>query len=482
MDIPASEIINYCWSKGELSYKLWDQQLPIYKSIRENQGHLSVVLCARQFGKSHLGVLMALEDCLRYPDHCILIIGPTLKQTTDIVAPRLKAIAKDAPPGLIRRSKSESKWYIGPVSQESELVIGGFDVDSGSQRGKTVQNIYIEEIVDAAEDKYLESMRSDLGPALTHSDNGKLVFLTTLPKTPDHPFIIDTIVEAEMHDSLYKFTINDNKKLTKEQYDRCVARSGGLHSVDFRREYLCEVVRDDNLVVVPTYDEEKHVGNFEYPLGLNHQVTIDWGGVRDKTVALFHCYDFEHDRDLIYHEYKFEPNTQTGQITGTIKYLMNQIKYVKEWRVVADVPGQVRVDLNSMHKFNVTLPPKNDWQAGVNGMVVRFANDKVLIHENCKFLRQSLRSGTFNKHKTDFERTTALGHCDALAALMYAVRSKNQKNPFDSHNPPKDLYMSLPKEDENEKMHDKVSGKNFMHKYGYRPARLNRSGLLKRKH
>ena len=155
--------IEALWRTGMLDWKLWDQQLQIYDQIRNLPDDVdeAVILCARQYGKSHLGILCAIEDCLTYDDVCILIVGPTIKQTRNIVTPRLRRIAKDAPEGLIRPSKSEGKWFIGT----SELVMGGMDQDSGSERGKTLQNCYIEEIVDSDADKYIDSLRSDIGPA-----------------------------------------------------------------------------------------------------------------------------------------------------------------------------------------------------------------------------------------------------------------------------------------------------------------------------
>jgi hypothetical protein len=422
-DLTYSELYAYLWSRGDLSYKLWPQQRVIYDTIRNGDlpGEEVVVLCSRQYGKSLLGVVLAVEDCIRYPERCILVVGPTIKQVREIVAPRLRQIAKDAPPNLIVPSKSENKWLIG----ESELVLGGFDISASSQRGKTVQNIYIEEIVDSHPDDYVEAMRSDLGPALTHSDRGKMIFLTTLPKIPDHPFIQDTMVKAQLNGSFFKFTIDDNKALTKEQYDACVSRSGGRHTVDFRREYLCEIVRDANIIVVPGFDRQKHVASFSLPLVAKVHLTVDWGGVRDKTAAILHAYDYSLDQDLIFDERVFDANTPTSEIIASLK----EMEAGREVTRFADVPGQLQVDLNASN-YLVSMPVKDDWQAGVNHMNVRFATDKVLVHPRCKFTIMSLESGTFNRNRTDFERTTALGHCDGLAALMYALRSRDTSSPY----------------------------------------------------
>lgn len=439
---PLYVITNELWARGDLRYKLWEQQVPIYQGIRnlEKKVETVVILCARQFGKSHLGVLLAIEDCLRHPNKCILIMGPTLKQAREIVTPRMRDIARDAPAGLIKPSKSEGKWYIG----DSELVIGGFDLNSTSQRGKTVQNIYIEEIVDSNPDDYTESMRSDLGPALTHSDGGKMIFLTTPPKIPDHPFITDTMANAELNDALYIFTIHDNHKLSADQFAACVKRCGGENTVDFRREYLCEIVRDASVVVVPDYDDVRHVRIFEQPLHFQPQVTIDFGGVRDKTVALLHWYNYLENRTEVWDERVWGANTATSKIVQDLRQLEVGFKDVRRF---ADCPGQVQVDLVS-HGYEVATPPKTDWQAGVNGMAVAFSLDQAVVHPRCKFLRQSLKSGTFNKQRTDFERTEALGHCDALAALMYGLRSQSKQNPYPRLTPNRDQFHFVPRKPE----------------------------------
>jgi hypothetical protein len=426
-----------------LEYKLWPQQLPIYNGIRSlpKKTETIVILCARQFGKSHLGVLMAIEDCLRYPGKCVLIMGPTLKQAREIVTPRMNDIRRDAPRGLIRPSKSEGKWYIG----DSELVIGGFDVNSTSQRGKSVQTIYVEEIVDSNPDDYTESMRSDLGPALTHSDGGKMIFLTTPPKIPDHPFITDTMAQAELNDSLYIFTIDDNHQLTDDQREACVRRCGGKHTVDYRREYMCEIVRDASIVVVPDYDDTRHVTHVAFPMEFFPHTTIDFGGVRDKTAALLHWYNFFDDVTEVWDERVFEPNTPTGTIVKEILEMEKSLPPGVQVRRYADMPGQLQIDLNHHHKFECSVVGKDDWQSSINNLAVKFSVNKIRIHKRCAFLRQSLKSGTFNKQRNDFARSQALGHCDAIAALMYGVRMETKQNPYGQNHLSRDTHFYIPK-------------------------------------
>jgi len=435
-DLTTREI-HSLWESGILSWMLWLQQLPIYMGIRELPPivTLAVILCARQFGKTHLGVLMAIEDCLRHSNKSILVVGPTIKQCRSIVAPKVRDIARTAPPGLIRPSKSEGKWYIG----DSDLIIGGFDQSRSSDRGKTLQNIYVEEVVDSNPDDYLESVRSDLGPALTHSDGGKMIYLTSLPKFPDHPFITQTMPEARLNGAFHSYTIDDNIMLSETQKERCIQLAGGVDSIDYRREYLNQVVRDASVVVLPVFDRDFHVAEIPEPDRAMWQISGDWGGVRDKTCLALHYYAWLTDEDVFEDELVFDANTPTHIIVaglfemerrweldrneGTHKRYLNQI--------VIDAHGQTRVDLMDAGVLSV-YPDKKDWVGNVRHMASRFAEKKARINPRCKYLIENAASGIFNSTKTDFERTIALGHCDGLATMMYGLKTRGTRSPYDA--------------------------------------------------
>lgn len=373
-----------------------------------------------------------------------MIVGPELKQTRAIVNPRIKMLTQDAPEGMVTYLRSEDTWFIGT----SRIILGGFDVKNATrQRGKSLYKIYIEEIVDSNPDDYTEAIRSDLGPALTHSKHAQIIYLTTLPKVEDHPFIIETIPEAKFYDAFYSFTIHDNVQLTKEQYNKCVRLCGGEETIEFRREYLNEMVRDAGRVVIPSFNEMFHVKQIiALPQRKTWYTTIDFGGTKDKTAALLHTYDFYNDLDIFWDERIFDANTPTDYIMAEIERMERAHEATTER--IADCPGQIQVDLSSVG-YEIRLPPKLDWQAGVNQMSVRFANRKVVIHDRCKFLIASARSGSFNKQRDDFERTKLLGHCDALAAMMYALRVRNTESPYnDGHRGYSDNMFYRPKENE----------------------------------
>lgn len=385
---------------------------------------IAVVLCARQFGKSVLGTILATEDCLRNPNVVVMIIGPTIKQTRAIVRPRMKLIMRDCPDGLIRYIKSEDIWYF---ANGSELVLGGFDTGSSSQRGKTLYRIYIEEIVDSDPDQYDDFLRSDLGPALTHSKHAQICFLTTLPKIPDHPFCLSTLPEAEAGGAYFKFTIDDNKKLSQEQYDQCVKLCGGKHTIDFRREYMCEQVRDSSIVLAPEFNEEIHVKDFQIPEHIHYWLAGDVGGIRDKSVFHLCGYDFVRAKMLFIDERSFDPDTGSGVMVEAAREMEGDRKILGRY---VDAFGQLQVDFMHQHQWPCTLPRKDELEATVNQVRVALARGDVEVHPRCTLLIRTLRSGTFNKHKTDLERTSVLGHMDAFMSMAYGIRHAVKSNPF----------------------------------------------------
>lgn len=434
------------WRRGDLEFLLWEQQVMIWAAMNNMPPGVTefVILCARQFGKSCVGVLRALSRALKFRDCCILIMGPDTKQTKDIVGPKMRFLTQTAPRGLIKQMKSENRYHVyhdlNPKSTDyTEIILSGMNENSSSQRGKTVQDIFIEEIVDVPPDNYLESLRSDLGPALTHSKNGVIHFLTTLPKIPDHPFITETITKAEFNNAISIFTIHDNKALTPQQFADCVDRAGGINSNDFKREYLCEVVRDRNTVVLPDWEEVVNVGDVFLPDHLFMHTTIDWGGVRDKTCAILHFYDYLNDVDIFWDELVFEPNTPTFLIIEACKEMEANFIRMKEGNSIfsrfIDAPAQmVYIDLiQAPYFYHASIPQKPSFKASVNTLNSRFKQRKGIINSRCKFLILSARSGQLSKNKEDFLRQESLGHCDGIAAMMYAVKMRNTSDPYPIH-------------------------------------------------
>lgn len=416
------------WNNGILSFLLWPQQEEIYTVVKELPPHVQkiVFLISRQFGKSVLTCLLALEDCLQNPGVVVMIVGPDLKQTKAIVAPRIGMLkAKgDCPKDLITYLKSDATFYF---KNGSEIRLGGFDKNALKERGKTIYKIYLEEIAFSNPDRYHDFIRSDLGPALLHSKNAQIYFVTTPPKFPDHPFLTDTVPDAESTESLFIYTIDDNKALTEEQKEKALREAGGKDSVDAQREYYCRVQRDPSIICVPEFDEDRHVRDFKLPKYYYCWIGGDTGGTRDYTVLLMMAYDFERAKILVCDELAFTSQVGSQEVVHRAKGLEIRYNPVSYRRV--DCPGQIQSDWSLDYNYWVSPPRKTKFEEAINFCRTQFTEDRVEIHPRCRFLIRSLRSQQFNDQKTDFLRTKALGHGDGIMALVYGMRHPDKNNP-----------------------------------------------------
>ena len=440
-----NDLRNWAWRTGELEWKLHAAQVIMHHQIEALPITAKdiVLLCSRRFGKSYYGCIRALMRCLKMKKQLVRIIGPTIDQTEGIVAYHMAKITAELNQiglrGLVERVKSDKMYKVG----DSAIFLGGYDSQEDSLRGGEAHEIIIEESGSSNPDQYNYQMKSILKPQLLKT-RGKMVHLTTPPRVEDHPFVNDTIPLAELSGGFRKFTIYDDPLATEEIIADAIKDSGGINSIEFRREYLVEIIRDPTIVVVPDYDDVIHSSpHLGLPLKFFPQITTDFGGVRDKTVALFHFYDFFSDQSIIWDERVFEPNTETGLIVQGIREMEalwmveaeNFLPFDESGEPVGitryvDAPGQLQIDLREHHKIAMSIVPKDDWQTAINNVAVRFSQNKVKVHSRCTFLRQTLKSGTFNKQRNDFGRTNALGHCDAIAALMYGLRVERRQNPY----------------------------------------------------
>jgi len=456
------ELLTQRWLEADITYKLhsgqiilWNQCIKL-KRLGIQEIYLDI---ARQFGKSYFSCVYAIAYCIKYPGSIVRIAAPSLKQAMDIVQDNLDVIRSDAPKGLIKPSKTGYRWQIG----NSSLRLGVLErAHVDSLRGGNAKLIILEEGGFVNSDDYLYSMQSVIAPQLLRS-KGQLIHISTKSEDPEH--YLHTVVEPKtrLSNSYFMYTVYDNPQLDSQQIEAAKAMVGGENSIAWRREYLCEIVREGGRVCLPNFAYEKHVISDSHVEHANWITSIDFGGVKDKTVALFGYYDFPNATIVVYDECKFDANTDTEKIMRGV--------YDKEGlypitRRKCDAAGQILIDLKHKHGYDAQLPNKDSLDAGLNTIRLLLDQGKLLIHSNCKFLIKTMFGAMFNKQKTDYERSDELGHADALAALVYLVRSVDKTtNPWPSYRMNKEHYW-IPPEKKNTNNISNITGKSFKSPFG----------------
>lgn len=440
MAITKAGTRQFLWSEGDLSWKFHSTQRAIDAAVKSSDASEVLVLSSRQLGKSWWALCYALECCIKNPGIIVRFLAPKKDQIGDIIADNLGPIMRDAPAGLIDRQKSDHRWRVG----QSSLRIGALErAHVDNNRGGNASLIICEEGAFVNSDDYVYAVRQVIGPQLLRS-SGKLIHVTSVNKDdPLHYVHTELKAKTQLTNSCFSYTIYDNPQLSEEQIAKAMLDCGGPKSPAWLAEYLNEIVRSEETVVIPTFNNSAHVKAFELPEYSTYQVTIDFGGVRDKTCALLHTYDFERNKYLWVDERFFEPNTPTDVIIKGVREMEAGYQIDSRW---ADCPGQLQIDLAVPIKdgglgYEIAPPLKDDWKAQINALQVAFGQDRMEIHPRCKMLIQTCESGRFNKQRTDFERSSVLGHCDALAAMGYGYRMSSRENPFPIVTPSRDLYQ-----------------------------------------
>lgn len=425
MNVAVEQIKRELWLRGDLSYKLDAHQLEIAEYLKTTTADEILFFCARQFGKSFLNLITAIEFAIRHPNSIVRIAAPTLKQAADIVNDNLNIIIQDAPVGLIARAKSEYRYNF---SNGSSLRLGALErANVDSLRGGNAKLIIAEEGGFVSSEDYKYAMSSVIGPQLLRS-GGQLIHVTTPSEEPEHHIHTEILPKCELTNTVIWRNIYDNKALTPEKIAKAMKLCGGEQTEAWQREYLVKIIRSLNLVCVPEWSDE-YVQDFEMPRYATTLTTMDTGGVQDKTVALVLFHDFTTGIDHYIDERAFDSNTDSASYIAEIKEMETEYPQIN-YRY-ADAPGQLLIDLRTNHDYQAYLPNKDDWQASLNDFRVRVGQGKVKVHPRCKMLIATLRGATFNKARTDFARTKALGHCDALAAALYGNRMLDRaRNPY----------------------------------------------------
>ncbi len=427
------------WEEGDLSGKLRQVQKKLRLAIRDARALKYVIHCSRRLGKTFLLVLDALETGLVTRNARLPFAAPTQKQMKKIILPIFREIVQDCPAALRPVWKASEQVFVFP-STTAELPIAG--CNNGHEenlRGTAAHKAYIDE-AQSFKGNLQYVVQDILMPQLL-TTNGSMVIAGTSPKTPVHDFV-KIIQEAHARGHYMTLPIHD-AGYDKDTVEKFCVEAGGPKSTTWRREYLCEIVVDEESAIIPEWrpDFEKEPPRDEFFRFYHKYEAMDIGGRRDRTVVLFAWYDFRLATIMVSGEFGLAPPEMTTRA------LADGVKR-REVDNFGDTPLRFRVadnnneillrDLGSDHKLHFVATGKDTLEAMVNQVRLFTAAGRLWVSPRCKELIGCLRYGIWNEKRKDFERFPEesdafklYGHFDALAALVYLVRNVNTtENPI----------------------------------------------------
>jgi hypothetical protein len=338
----------------------------------------------------------------------------------EFILPAFEQILDDCPDHLRPTYLASKQTWIFKNGSQIKLV--GLDKNRNGLRGNAINIIILDEAGFVASLKY--QYETVIIPATAKQKNIKIVVISTPPESPEHYFV-ELIHKAQDRENGYYLclTIDDISDLDPDERKRLLEEVGGEFSSNAQREFFCKIQADSSRVVVPQFSRKRHVTTPSVPDDAYYWVAGDIGGVRDKSVFLLCAYDPTIDRICILKELVAEAQTATTEI---VKRAL-EMEGGREIARYIDAPGQLFIDLASTYRYPCFPPEKLKFEQNIHRLQDAFYKDQLQVAETCTFLIRSLEGGLLNNSRTDFERTDKLGHCDALAALVYALRHADRR-------------------------------------------------------
>jgi hypothetical protein len=429
------------WHKGVLSWALKTVQKELYNSYTECKEKIIVWNCSRRLGKSYSLCVIALETCLKKPNSLVKYCCAKQKDAKGIIRPLIRDIIQredgPCPPELKPEYKTQENAWVFPNGSRIELT----GLDGGraeSVRGGSSDLCIIDEAGLVNDLPYI--ITSIILPT-TATTKGKIILASTPPKSPIHPFITRYLNKARIEGNLVTKTIYDNPNIDKEEFDKLVEESGGVDSIDFRREYLCEIIKDDNYAIIPEFDiklKQKIVKEWPRASFYDSYVAMDVG-MKDLTVCLFAWFDFINNKLII--EDEFVINGQKFNTSTLADGIKRKEDLVFTDRITGElIPPYLRIsdnnlivikDLFDLHGLRFLPTQKDHADAALNKVRILLQNEEIIINPRCTTLITHLEAGIWNKAKTSFDRSADNGHFDAIDSLKYLVRNVQfTKNPY----------------------------------------------------
>lgn len=440
------------WAEGSLRHQLTPNQKDIYDQLRAweqrpyngGRGREFVLDCARRFGKSVVGLIWLIENCLRRPGSRHLYIGPRRNQIEDIQIPLMAEILSECPPELRPKYHSQKRVYTfpngpgGSFEGGSRIELCGLDLNPNASRGGKIDGAFLDECGFFRRLTYL--VKSVLKKQLMGRIWGNLLLASTPPDTPAHPWSNDYVPRAIARRAYVKKTILQADQYTVEEIESFIEEDGGITDPTCRRESFCEHIPDAEKVCIPEYliVAPRIVREVPAPAWRHCYTTLD-PGWSDMVAALFGYVHFEWGKLIIEDELceakmnslrlANELKAKESALWGDVRCLRtNGALTAQPYRRYSDRDPRLRGDLRELHGLNFRNAEKDPIVQAVNNLRVALTRELILIHPRCVQLQAHLEAAVWKDHANGERKAFAwtkgpFGHFDLLACLLYMWRN-----------------------------------------------------------
>lgn len=434
-----AQITQELWRRGVLHWQLRPHQKVIYDKVREilssNDPMLNsyVIDCARQFGKSFIMFMIAVENCLRESYQTVVYVGPLKSQVNEIInGHTFNVMFASCPPDL--KPKYDGSTLQFPNG--SRIRLAGTDNKNYSNlRGGAAHLVILDEA------GFMSDLEIGVLPTvepMTKTTGGKVIFASTPPDTLDHDYI-QILRDHEEIGLISTYTIWDDKSLSEVQLQKIINQCRGRETTKFKREYECQRIVESSMQVVPELTQElvnklqvKEDYKNDPLMQYWHKYIVVDTGVRDKTAVVFAHYNYHKKRLIVDATLDLQGSEyNTAKLSQMIKDKRDELwpdpAYLKDLRYVADSNNLVVInDLNIIYKLPFVGTTKGRLDEMVQKVRDWVFDERILFAPAAVEALNCARFAIWSKSRSEFGRSAKYGHYDLLAAITYLVRNVNE--------------------------------------------------------
>jgi len=415
---------------------------PAQASIEKGMKRFTLIRAGRKFGKTKF-TLKKILDWLGPPRSCVWYICPTYRQGKLISWAEIKRMI---PPEILHKKPNDSDLII-TLKNGSELYYMGSD-EPNSLRGPEPTGVIFDEAAYHRPDVWEPVIRPNLSvhkaPAL----------FVTSPNGFNWVKDLEDAADLDPEWATFHYTIYDNPYIDRSEIEtirsRCDPRV-------FRQEYLAEYEASVGRVFGEFQDGPRHV--FAFPMPTRSDLcfrSIDWG-MRDDTAALWGM--LRGQKLYIYRE-----NAANGLAASAQARLIlarTPASETIEMSIIGHDAGKTDIELKGLtvqwQFLNAGIRPlrmgsrrKEMFRDLITQLL---AQDRLLIHPECKKLRKQLLS--YSWKDTAMEKTED-GHddlVDSLHSMVELLQYRLCLNPRkDQNQTVEELYAEIKEQEKSQRL------------------------------
>lgn len=417
------EAVAALWSAGVLLWKVRPHQLGVYEFLSEADGLPLMQRLAyvhRQFGKSYLALLIAVEYALQHPAACITVFAPSQKMLRSIMLPNMTRLLNDCPDGLRPRFNGVDNVFTFPSSGSVIRIDGADQGNAENARGRANNLVVIDE---AGFIRDLKGLIKDIILPSFLTTGGRLIAITTPPKSAGH-YCAALRQDLDQTGAFVKVRLSENPTISPDVRKRYADESGGEDSASFRREYECDEITDAEAAVVPEFDTVAQgliVRKVPPADPYTQRITSMDLGWADPTAVLYGHYHFP-TATLCVQKESLLKRARIDQIADEVRSTEQALWGSAPQTRISDIDPLVLSELAS--KYNLPFRPvtKQVKEQMVNAVRTWVRERRLVIDPDCSGLIAQLEAAIWTATRRAFEHTPAFGHFDLVDALIYMVQ------------------------------------------------------------